>query len=157
MSQISVTNLSDGRLQFFVVFGPGLPPYTAWQADPDPSVQWVPLELFAQGLPSNGGVTAIWAHPRADGSTQVWAIDQNGGTVLSTEKVSTDANASWSDWGGFQPTVAADSIATETLEDGRLQLFAITGTGLQGSPYQVQSCWETGGPGTYNSTRRLFR
>ena len=126
MGQLAVTRLSDGRLQLWLAVGEL---FTSWQQSPDPSVPWVALTQFLPAPPltappeSPAGTGEVAAGHSPDGRVQLWVSGYY--ELLTTWKVTGDANSGWMPWETF-PTpngFLLQQLNVAQLPDGRMQLF----------------------------------
>jgi hypothetical protein len=105
VSAIGVGQLSDGRLQLWVVpwpFTPGSHLQTTWKTSRDPNSTWAaPWQTFN---PDPGTIVEVIAEQLWDGRLKLWALVLPAGkppTVLTVEKTSAIADAPW--WTNWQP------------------------------------------------------
>jgi hypothetical protein len=117
MSRLTVTSLSDGRLQLWVSDPSVL---SSWQVSLDPAAAWSPLAAFSPGPPDS---TAVSAGHSPDGRAQVWA--QGYDNVLRTTWQRASApDSGWLPWETFlnKPDITPPVIGQ--LSDGRMQAWA---------------------------------
>ncbi|NRD65444.1 hypothetical protein HRD49_27185 [Corallococcus exiguus] len=117
------TTLTDGRPQIFLTKANGAIVSTWKTGDSDSS--WVPWQSYSVAPPRT---TIRAAAKLSNGAPQLFGLTDMPGPpgpqLASGWKVSSDANASWSNWVGMGYSHASD-VAAGTLQDGRLQFFVI--------------------------------
>jgi hypothetical protein len=139
--QIAMAPLSDGRLESWVATANG-GLFSTWKLTTDPNADWASwfdFLAYRPGLPA--GVQQVAMAPLSDGRLESWVVTTGGG-LFTTWKLTTDPNADWAGWVDFQAEVGAlpggaRQVAVAPLPDGRLEVWATTGTG------QVFSTWKT--------------
>ena len=101
MSDAAVQQLSDGRLQVFVIESGGTV-FSRWKTSTNPDGPWSPWSPFPSpdGLPPGVHLTSITAGRLEDGRIQLFAIDGNNGK-WSSWKTSKDPNSAWTKWSNF--------------------------------------------------------
>ncbi|MHC1560209.1 hypothetical protein ACR9E3_14740 [Actinomycetospora sp. C-140] len=95
MSDLTVEQLSDGRLQIFEI-DTNNNLWTRFKTTTSPDGPWSGWQQFA----SPASLRSITAGRLEDGRIQVFAVDVDN-QDWSMWKVSTDPNAAWTEWSKF--------------------------------------------------------
>ncbi len=117
---------------------------SCWQTSTDPTVPWSDWQAFdgpspATGGPSDGLQTALQL---CSGRTQMWLISLDG-TLLSINKISSDASSDWTAWEPFLPNPGfVRTVAVGTHKDGKCQIWVLTGFDADGLAH-ILTCRQT--------------
>ena len=131
--RLAVAPLSDGRLELWATDGNG-GLATAWMLTTASTSPWSGFNDFYAELGwLPGGARAVAVAPLSDRRLELWASTGDGG-LFTTWKTARHANAAWAPWADFYADVGglpggAHGLAVAPLRDGRLELWAIAGTG----------------------------
>ena len=112
--------------------GTGL--FSTWKRTTNPIADWVSWTNFEGEVGAvPGGARQVAVAPLPDRRLELWAVDGTGG-LFTTWKVDTNPDAAWVPWADFYAEVGglaagARQVAVAPLPDGRLQLWAVDGTG----------------------------
>ena len=123
-------DLEDGRTQVFGIQTNGQI-VSCWKQTTDPNSAWTAWSNFQAPA---AGVSSMCVGFLSDQRMQLFATNAQG-TTVSCWKTTTDPNAAWTAWSGFDGSSLKFVCAGE-LEDGRTQVFGIQTNG------QVVSRWK---------------
>jgi LmbE family N-acetylglucosaminyl deacetylase len=125
---VAVGPNADGREQVFGLRTDTHEIVTSWQTRPD--LAW--SAWLSLGLPGGAGTTLTGvptAARHADGRLAVWCRNHAGGVSTRAQQAPNGRFAGWSGLAGGTG-LAADELDVTANADGRLEVFAATGTGL---------------------------
>jgi LmbE family N-acetylglucosaminyl deacetylase len=133
---VAVSANADGRLQVFALRVDTHQIVTSWQTAPDLAFSgWLSLGNPSGASTAYTGVPVAGRH--ADGRLAVWCRNTGGGVSTRAQQAANGSFGGWVDLGGG-PDLVDDGIDVIANDDGRLEVFAATGTGLrhwfQGTP-----------------------
>ena len=109
--------LSDARLQLFADHGGVI--WSTWQTNPDPGAGWLPWSI----MEDTQGLQPIATASLPNGALALFAVDNDNGGAMYSQKLSSDVNAPWS---GFESVFESSyvlSIAAVSPGDGQTQAF----------------------------------
>jgi len=160
----SAAPLPNKALQLFVIANAGFnPPFqtgpgvdTTWKVTHESTAGWADWVGFWSGESAVGGgpgASSVAAAPLTDGRLQVFfvVVGNNVSRLVTRWKTTTDVNAAWTDPVDFALPAgqSISRIAAGRLSDGRIQLFATTGTAVlttwkaSTNPNDVWVPWQT--------------
>ena len=139
---------ADYRVEVFAVTPGGAGIENRYETAPDQG--WSGWSEFG---PDTSGtkpkVVAVATGRHLSGRLEVFAV-MSDGSILNKYEQSPDG--AWSPWNGFAPGGTASALTVGVHQDGRLELFAVTGGGIKNcyetAPDQSWSAWNGFGPDT---------
>jgi LmbE family N-acetylglucosaminyl deacetylase len=128
--QLSVVANADGRLEVFALRTDTGEVTTVFQTDPDLSFSgWVSLgSPDPAGAPGTSAPAAAVEGPDGTGSIRIFVRNPVGGLSTLVQSAPNSEFGEWEDLDGAQDLVSSPSAVANT--DGRLEVFAATGTGI---------------------------